>query len=102
MVMKKSSGDDSPLQQGVGKSFWTPSQSRVDDGDGLQYVLWKSVLALRVFTTKGIYRRKGDVRGGRGAHTTWWCGQGVAHATLWCGRLQVLLHLSFGLCLHVR
>jgi hypothetical protein len=23
MVMKKASGDDSPLQQGAGKSFWT-------------------------------------------------------------------------------
>jgi hypothetical protein len=23
IVMKKASGDDSPLQQGAGKSFWT-------------------------------------------------------------------------------
>jgi hypothetical protein len=23
MAMKKASGDDSPLQQGAGKSFWT-------------------------------------------------------------------------------
>jgi hypothetical protein len=23
MVIKKASGDDSPLQQGAGKSFWT-------------------------------------------------------------------------------
>jgi hypothetical protein len=23
MVMKKASGDDSPLRQGAGKSFWT-------------------------------------------------------------------------------
>jgi hypothetical protein len=46
-----------------------PSRSRVDDGGGLKYVLWKSVLALRVFSTKGIYRRKGNVKGWtRGPH----------------------------------
>jgi hypothetical protein len=27
MVMKKASGDDSPLRQGAGKSFWTLSIS---------------------------------------------------------------------------
>jgi hypothetical protein len=40
-----------------------PSRSRVDDGGVLQYVSWKIVLGDRVFGTKGIYRRKGDVRG---------------------------------------
>jgi hypothetical protein len=35
MVMKKASDRDSPLRQGAGKSFWTLSQSRVDDGGGL-------------------------------------------------------------------
>jgi hypothetical protein len=46
-----------------------PSRSRADDGGGLQYVSWKSVQALRVFSTKGIYTRKGDVRGWtRGPH----------------------------------
>jgi hypothetical protein len=39
-----------------------PSWSRDDDGSGLQYVSWKSVRLLRVFPSKGIYRRKGDVR----------------------------------------
>jgi hypothetical protein len=39
-----------------------PSQSRDDDGGGLQYVFWKSVHLLSVFPSKGIYRRKGDVR----------------------------------------
>jgi hypothetical protein len=42
-----------------------PFRSRDDDG-GLQYVSWKSVPSFRVFPTKGIYRRKGDVRGGPG------------------------------------
>jgi hypothetical protein len=41
-----------------------PSRSQVDNGGGLQYVSWKDVRALRVFTMKGIYRRKGGVRGG--------------------------------------
>jgi hypothetical protein len=39
-----------------------PSQSRVDDGGGLQYVSWKIDRALRVFPSRGIYRRKGGVR----------------------------------------
>jgi hypothetical protein len=40
-----------------------PSQTRVDDGGGLQYFSWIYVRALRVFLMKWIYRRKGDVRG---------------------------------------
>jgi hypothetical protein len=39
-----------------------PSQSRDNDGGGLQYVSWKSVRPLRIFPSKGIYRPKGDVR----------------------------------------
>jgi hypothetical protein len=46
--------------------------------------------------------RRAMSEGGRGAHTTWWHGHGVAQATLWCGRLLALLRLSFGLCLRVR
>jgi hypothetical protein len=46
-----------------------PSRSRVDNGGDLQYVLWKSVLSLRIFLTKEIYRQKGDVTGWtRGPH----------------------------------
>jgi hypothetical protein len=60
MVMKKNSGDDSPLRQGTEKSFWTLIIS--GRRGGLQYVLWKSVRLPRVFSSKGIYRRKGDVR----------------------------------------
>jgi hypothetical protein len=46
-----------------------PSRSWVDDGGGLQYVLWKSDRSLRVFPTKGIYWHKGNVRGWtRGPH----------------------------------
>jgi hypothetical protein len=58
-----------PLSGRVPGRAFGPSQTQVNDGDGLQYVSWKSVRALRVFATKGIYRRKGDVRGGaRGPH----------------------------------
>jgi hypothetical protein len=68
MVMKKASGDDFPLRQGAGRASG-PSQSRDDDDGGLQYVSWKSVHLLRIFPSKGIYRRKGDVSGWtRGPH----------------------------------
>jgi hypothetical protein len=40
-----------------------PSRSRDDDGGDLQYVLWKSIHLFRVFPSKEIYKRKGDVRG---------------------------------------
>jgi hypothetical protein len=71
-----------------------PSRSRDDDAGGLQYVSWKSVRLLRVFPTKGIYRRKGDVRGWtrRPHHQVAW--PGVACATLMYGRLLVRLRLS--------
>jgi hypothetical protein len=58
-----------PLSGRVSGRASGPSRSRDDDGGGLQYVSWKSVRPLRVFPSKGIYRRKGDVRGWtRGAH----------------------------------
>jgi hypothetical protein len=44
-----------------------PSRSQDDDSGGLQYVSWKSVCPLRVFLSKGIYRWKGDLRGGPGS-----------------------------------
>jgi hypothetical protein len=33
-----------------------------------------------IATSERIYRRKGDVRGGPGAHTTWWRDQGDPRA----------------------
>jgi hypothetical protein len=58
-----------------------PSRSRDDDSGSLQYVSWKSVLSFRVYLTKGIYRRKGDVRGWtRGPHhLVAWPGGGSRH-----------------------
>ena len=35
--------------------------------------------------------------GARGAHTTWWRGQGGARAATWCGCLLGPLRVSFGL-----
>jgi hypothetical protein len=91
-----------PLSDRVPGRASGPSRSWVDDGGGLQYVLWKDFSGDRVFTTKGIYRRKGDVRGRpRGPH------QGpaqprVGRTTLWCGHLLAPLRLSFGLRLRIR
>jgi hypothetical protein len=91
-----------PLSDRVPGRASGPSQSRVDDGIGLQYVSWKSVWAFRVFSMKGIYRWKGDVRGWtRGPHhLVAWPGGG--RATLWCGCLLPAPRLSFGLRLRVR
>jgi hypothetical protein len=63
MVMKKTSGGDSPLRQGVGKSFWTLpifGSTAAADRD----VFWKTDQVLRCFPSGGLYRRRGDVRGG--------------------------------------
>ena len=63
MAMKKTSGGDSPLRQGAGKSFWTLpifGSTAAADRD----VFWKSDRVLRFFSSGGTYRRKGAVRGG--------------------------------------
>jgi hypothetical protein len=69
MAMKKTFSGDSPLQQGVGKSFWTLPIFRstaAADHD----VFWKSDRVLRFFLSGGLYRRRGVVRGGaRWPHT---------------------------------
>jgi hypothetical protein len=58
-----------------------PSQTRVNDGGGLQYFSWIDVQALRVFATKGIYRWRGHVRRWpRGPHyLVAWPGGGLRH-----------------------
>jgi hypothetical protein len=69
MAMKKTSGGDSPLRQGAGKSFWTLpifGSTAAADRD----VFWKIDWVLRFFLSRGLYRRRGDVRGGaRQPHT---------------------------------
>jgi hypothetical protein len=93
MVIKKASGDDFPLWQGAGKSFWTlPISGRRRRRLAVCFV--EKCSSLRVFPMKGIYRRKGDVRGWtRGPHHLV-AQPGGARATLWCGRHLVQLHLS--------
>jgi hypothetical protein len=69
MAIKKTSGGDSPLRQGAGKSFWTLpifGSTAAADRD----VFKKSDRVLRFFLSGGLYRRRGDVRGGaRPPHT---------------------------------
>jgi hypothetical protein len=65
MAMKKTSGGDSPLRQGVGKSFWTlPILSR--RRRRIAMCFWKSDRVLRFFPSGGLYRRRGSVRSGPG------------------------------------
>jgi hypothetical protein len=69
MAMKKTSGGDSPLRQGAGKSFWTLlifGSTAVVDRD----VFWKIDRVFRFFLSGGLYRRRGIVRSGpRWPHT---------------------------------
>jgi hypothetical protein len=69
MVMKKTSGGDSPLRQGAGKSFWTlPIFGSMAAAD--RDVFWKTDRVLRFFSSGGLYRRMGIVRSGlRWSHT---------------------------------
>jgi hypothetical protein len=67
MAMKKTSGGDSALRQGAGKSFWTLpifGSTAAADRD----VFWKSDWVLRFFLSGGLYRRRGDVRGRAGPY----------------------------------
>jgi hypothetical protein len=56
MVVEKASGRVPGRAHGF-------SQSRDDDDGGLQYVSRKSDPSFRFFPSRGIYRRKGGVRG---------------------------------------
>jgi hypothetical protein len=65
MAMKKTSGGDSPLRQGAGKSFWTLpifGSTAAADHD----VFSKSDQAFRFFPSGGLYKRRGGVKSGPG------------------------------------
>jgi hypothetical protein len=95
MAMKKTSGGDSPLWQGVGKSFWTlPIFGSMAAAD--RDVFWKSDRVLRFFPLRGLYRRRDDVREGPGALTPGWRVPGPGRASPMCGALVAPLLLSFG------
>jgi hypothetical protein len=99
-----------PLSARVPGRASGPSRSRVDDAAGLQYVFWKRVRALRVFSSRRIYRQKGDVRGwtrrshplvarprGGAHHHMVWPASGPPPALLWTpSSCQVIR--DFGFC----
>jgi hypothetical protein len=95
MAMKKTSGGDSPLRQGAGKSFWTLPIFRstaVADRD----VFWKIDRVLG-FSCRGVFIGEGASSGvDRGALTHRGRGQGLGRATLVCGALMAPLRLLFG------
>jgi hypothetical protein len=108
MVMKKASGGDSPLRQGAGKSFWTlPISHRW--WRRLEVCFREKSSGLRVFSLRGLNRRKGDVRGwtrrshplvarprGGLRHHRVWLAPGLYSALLWTSSsCQVIKDFSF-------
>jgi hypothetical protein len=82
-----------PLSSRVPERASGPSQSRVDDGSGLQYVLRKIDRGLG-FSCQGEYiGGRAASRGGpgrsqevdQGGLTPWWHGLGLGRAALGCG-----------------
>ena len=93
MAMKKTSGGDSPLRQGAGKSFWTLPifGSMAADRD----VFWKSDRVLRFFPS-GVFIGEGAMSEEEpGALTPGSHSQGPGRAALACGALVAPLLLSF-------
>jgi hypothetical protein len=108
MVMKKASGGDSPLRKAAGKIFWTlPISHR----RRRRLTVWflEKCLGLRVFSTEGINRWKGNVgrwtrrshhlvarpRGGLRHHMVW-LPLGPPPDLLWTPSLcQVIRNFSF-------
>jgi hypothetical protein len=95
MAMKKTSGGDSPLWQGAGKSFWTlpiSGQRR----RRIAMCFWKIDRVFRFFPS-GVFIGEGAASEvDRGSVTQRGCGQGLGHAALLCGRLVAPIRLLFG------
>jgi hypothetical protein len=95
MAMKKTSGGDSPLWQGAGKSFWTLPIS----GRRRRRIAMCSGKLIGYF---GFFRRGVFIGEGassevdRGGLTSRGCGQGLGRAALVCGPLVEPLRLFFG------
>jgi hypothetical protein len=95
MVMKKTSGGDSPLWQGAGKSFWTLPIS----GRRRQRIAMYSgkVIGSLGFSCWGIFIGEGAASEvDQGAHTTGQCKPGAGRAPWWCGRPMAPFRLLFG------
>jgi hypothetical protein len=63
------SGGNSPSRQGAGIETSVPRNLSLMVA-ALRNFSWKDADLFRVFASERIYRPKGDVRGGPGAHTT--------------------------------
>jgi hypothetical protein len=95
MAMKKTSGGDSPLRQGAGKSFWTlPISGRRRRRITMYY---GKVIGCLGFSRRGVFIGEEAVSEvDQGAHTTGWRGPGVGRAPWWCGRPVAPFYLLFG------
>jgi hypothetical protein len=95
MAMKKTSGGDSPLRQGAGKSFWTLLIS----GRRRRWIAMCSriVIGYLGFFRRGVFIGEGAMlEEGPGGLTPGWRGPGAGRATMVCGALVAPLLLSFG------
>jgi hypothetical protein len=95
MAMKKTSGGDSPLRQGAGKSFWTLPIFESTVAAHCD-VFWESDRGFRFFPSGGLYRRRGSVRSGPGGPHHQGRGPALGRAALWCGHPLARLRLLFG------
>jgi hypothetical protein len=95
MVMKKTSGGDSPLRQGAGKSFWILSILG-------QWRWWIAMCSGKVigclgFSRWGVFIGEGaSSEVDRGGHTHRGQDLALGHAALLCGPLMAPVHLLFG------
>jgi hypothetical protein len=95
MAMKKTSGGDSPLRQGAGKSFWTLLIS----GRQRRWITMYSgkVIGYLGFSCQGVFIGEGaSSEVDRGGHTHRGRGLALGRATLLCGPLVAPLRLLFG------
>jgi hypothetical protein len=82
MAMKKTSGGNSPLRQGTGKSFWTLSilgrrRRRIAIYSG-------KVIGCLGFSRWGVFIGEGAASEvDQGALTIGWCGQALGRAPWW-------------------
>jgi hypothetical protein len=93
--MKKTSGGDSPLRHGAGKSFWTLPIS----GRRRRRIAMYSgkMIGSLGFSRRGFFIGEGAASEvGQGGLTTRGRGPRAGCAALWCGCLVAPLHLLFG------
>jgi hypothetical protein len=109
MAMKETSGGDSPLWQGAGKSFWTLPIS----GRRRRWIVMYSgkVIGSLGFSRWGVFIGEGATsevdlgglttvgHGPRAGRAPWWCGPPVAPLRLLFGSLEASVNFwTFGFC----